>query len=113
MSFTTLKINKEFLRAYGRGKSYVEPEVVVYILNNGLDTVRMGITTGKKIGCAVKRNRARRLINAAWRNCYPDADAVGKDIVFVARTRILRKSSTEVEDTLRRVFKSAGILKSL
>lgn len=112
MSFTTLKINKEFLRAYGRGKSFVEPEIVVYILNNNRNTVRIGITTGKKIGCAVKRNRARRLINAAWRNCYPDINAVGKDIVFVARTRILKRSGIEVEETLRRVFKNADMLKS-
>ena len=110
MSFTTLKLNKEFLRAYGRGKSFVEPCVVVYILNNRENSLRIGVTTGKKIGCAVKRNRAKRLIMSAFRNCLPEIKEQGKDIVFVARARILKMNGIQVEDALRRVFKKSGIL---
>lgn len=112
MSFKTLKINKEFLRVYGRGKSYVDPCIVVYILNNRQNDVRIGITTGKKLGCAVNRNRARRLIMAAWRNCYSEIIDKNKDIIFVARTRILKCTSYDVERALRRIFIKHGLIKN-
>ena len=40
----------------------VSPVVVTYVLKNRAGTVRVGITTSKKIGGAVQRNRARRVI---------------------------------------------------
>ena len=44
----------------------------------------MGITTGKKIGNAVKRNRARRIIREAVRALLPEMRS-GFDIILVAR----------------------------
>lgn len=111
MKYSTLKLNKEFRRLYGRGKSFVQPSVVIYILKNKYDEPRIGITTGKKIGCAVKRNRARRLITAAWHSCIDDLTVKNLDIVFVARTRIIDMKSTEVEGAIRRAFQKAGVIK--
>lgn len=110
MKFSTLKLNKEFRRLYGRGKSFVCPMVVVYILKNNLNYTRIGITTGKKIGGAVARNRARRLIMASWRNCFKDLKEKNLDIVFVARPRILSVKSTDVERALKDAFVKAGVL---
>lgn len=112
MFFNTLKLNKEFLRAYGRGKSYVEPSVVAYIVNNRQNGIRIGITTGKKLGCAVQRNRAKRLITAAWRSCCTEISGCNKDIVFVARPRILKLNSIEVENSLRQIFIKSGLIKN-
>ena len=57
--------------------------------------VRLGITAGKKIGTAVSRNRAKRVITAAFDACVPHVPT-GYDFVVVARTRILNTKSTEV-----------------
>lgn len=55
--FTTLKENKDFRRLYHRGKSYVSPVLVTYVMKNRKAGLRIGFTTSKKIGIAVQRNR--------------------------------------------------------
>ncbi len=104
----TLKLNKEFRRLYGRGKSAVSPVLVVYALRNRSGRCRIGITTGKKIGNAVKRNRARRVILAAARTVLPEVEG-GYDLVFVARGKTPFVKSTEVARQMRRQLKAAGV----
>ena len=47
--FTTLKENKDFRRLYHRGKSYVSPVLVTYVMKNRKAGLRIGFTTSKKI----------------------------------------------------------------
>lgn len=91
----TLNQNKDFRRLYGRGKCFASPALVTYVAKNRKGFCRVGITASKKIGNAVQRNRARRVIMAAWRAALPDTTG-GFDIVFVARARTRLLSSTEV-----------------
>ena len=67
-SFVSLNLNKDFLRLYHRGNSCAKPALVVYAMKNRTGLCRAGITTSKKIGHAVARNRARRVIRAALQN---------------------------------------------
>lgn len=106
----TLKLNKEFRRAYGRGKSFVSPMLVTYVVPNRLGCVRIGITAGKKIGGAVQRNRAKRVIMAAFLACR-DKVSGGADVVFVARQRILHSKSTDCLRTMRQHLTTAGLLR--
>lgn len=106
----TLKENREFRRAYSRGKSYVSPDLVTYIIKNNNNNLRIGITTGKKIGKAVERNRSRRIIRAAY---YQISDHIlkGYDIVFVARTKTPFRKSTDILKSMTKHLKEAGLLK--
>ena len=104
----TLKLNKEFRRLYGRGKSAASPVLVVYALRNRSGRCRIGITTGKKIGNAVKRNRARRVILAAARTVLPEVEG-GYDLVFVARGKTPFAKSKVVERELRLQLKGDGV----
>ena len=106
--FEKLKINKEFRRVYGRGKSYLSPYIVSYVMKTRGEKVRIGITVSKKIGSAVMRNRAKRLITAAFRQCLPNISS-GCDIVFVARSRILTAKSYEVAAAIKSHMKAAGV----
>ena len=108
-SFTKLKLNKDFRRAYGRGKSFVHPAIVTYVVKTKTPGCHIGITTGKKLGCAVKRNRARRIITAAFRECLPDIERQC-DIVFVARARILKLKSTDLYPVIYSHLKEAGVM---
>ncbi len=108
MKITKIKENYLFRRAYNRAKSYVGPFAVIYIMNNRGLGVRLGITTGKKIGKAVCRNRARRVITAAFRECLPSISG-NFDIVIVARPRILTAKSTAVGESFKKLFKTAEI----
>lgn len=87
-SMVTLKLNKEFKRAYYRGRFRSSPVLTSYLIPNGRGINRVGITTPKKMGNAVARSRARRVIRAAYvsvreRLSFPQ----GYDLVFVARDK--------------------------
>ena len=71
MRYRPITRNKEFSRAYARGKSYVHPKLVMYVIKNRVGHTRVGLTATKKVGCAVERNRARRVIRAALIMCCP------------------------------------------
>lgn len=91
----TLTRNKDFLTLYQRGKTIVSPHVVLYVRKNRLGYNRLGITAGKKVGNAVQRNRAKRVIRAAYRDALPQLPQ-GIDLVIVARAAICEIRSTEL-----------------
>ena len=76
--YRPIRRNSEYGRVYARGKSYVNPALVLYVLKTRGKKTRVGLTATKKIGHAVQRNRARRVIP-------PICGAA-----VMARTRILR-----------------------
>ncbi len=102
MLFTTIiKSNKDFMKVYKKGRFSANSLITVYFLPNRSPYNRIGITTSKKIGNAVQRNRARRIIRAAYRNTeklFP----IGFDIIFVARTDILNAKSTNIETFIKK-----------
>ena len=107
-NFEKLKSNGDFRRLYGRGKSYVAPQFVTYAMKRRGDRIRLGVTAGKKVGGAVQRNRAKRVITAAFRECLPGIRP-GNDFVIVARTRILQVKSTDVAATLKKQLIAANL----
>lgn len=102
--------NNDFRRIYARGKSYVSPLVVVYALKNRTKNVRVGITTSKKVGNAVQRNRSRRVIREAFRALAPRVRP-GFDLVLVARGKTPYEKSTDVRRQLERQLQAAGLLR--
>ncbi len=107
----SLTRNSDFRRAYTKGKSVVTPLVVVYLTRNRVKARRVGITTSKKIGNAVQRNRARRVIREAYRGLAPRVKR-GFDLVLVARGRTPFVKSTDVERALEKALAQAGALTS-
>lgn len=104
-----LNQNKEFRTLYYRGKSRVAPVLVTYVRKNRLGICRVGITTGKKLGRAVDRNRCRRLIREAYRLLSPSV--LGSwDIVFVARTRTVSASMWQVKTAMEHHFRELSLL---
>ena len=97
-------------RIYARGKSYVSPLELVYALKNRTKNVRVGITTSKKVGNAVQRNRSRRVIREAFRALAPRVRP-GFDLVLVARGKTPYVKSTDVRRQLERQLQAAGLLR--
>lgn len=102
--------NNNFRRAYAKGKSFVSPVLVTYVMKNRVHCVRVGITTSKKIGNAVLRNRSRRVIREAARQVVPTIEG-GYDLIFVARGKTPYVKTTDVLLAMKKHLKESGIVK--
>lgn len=107
--FITLKENRDFRRLYRQPLSFVGPALVVYFKENRAGFSRLGITAGKKLGSAVDRNRAKRVIRLAYRELLPDFNK-NVDMVIVARKKATFIKSQEAVEELRGLLKKAGII---
>ncbi len=105
----TIKTNIDFRRAYMRGRSYTNPALVIYVIKNHAGLCRIGITASKKIGNAVQRNRARRVIREAFR-MIDSPIKESYDIVFVARTKTVFRKSTDIHSIMCSMLADAGLI---
>ena len=101
--------NYLFGRMYRRGKSAVTPWIAVYYMKNRLTENRLGITASKKIGGAVERNRARRIIKEAYRLTEAQIKS-GYDIVIVARKKAVYANMWEVRKSLLAALRGFSLL---
>ena len=108
MKVRTLARNGDFARAYKRGKSYVHPHIVLYVNKNRAGETRVGITCSKKVGNAVVRNRAKRVIRSALAAALPESCG-GVDLVFVARGRTPHLKSWQLAQTVQKLLAQAGL----
>ncbi|MCK5270862.1 MAG: ribonuclease P protein component, partial [Sedimentisphaerales bacterium] len=71
--------------------------IVVYARPNRLAHSRVGVSVGKRLGPAVRRNRYKRTLREAFRLLQPELP-IGYDFILIPRpiekatTRIYRKS---------------------
>lgn len=108
MRYRPICKNREFSRVYTRGKSFVHPQVVLYVCKNRLGYTRVGLTATKKVGHAVVRNRARRVMRAALTEHLPE-NIGGYDVILVARGQTARLKSTQLEKTISKLLAKAGL----
>ncbi len=107
---TKINKNRDYKKIYSRGKSMASPVVVTYLLKSKLPAVRFGITTSKKIGNAVKRNRARRIIRAAFAELKNKVKN-GYDLIFVARSKTCFVKTQDVLKDMKIHLEKFGALK--
>ena len=107
-------------KAFQRGKRIVGKYVAVYVLRdlaaNKLKNAhpqkifvnRLGLSVSKKIGGAVERNRAKRVIRAAY-DSVKENIKTGNLIVISPRTSILSAKSQDVAKELTSAFIELGL----
>ena len=106
----SIKLNSDFKRLYYKGGCVGSDILVVYYKKNSLRCNRLGITVGKKVGGAVVRNRAKRLIRESYR-LIEEEISQSYDIVIVCRSKIADADYKMVSGTLLRLFKKSKLLK--
>jgi len=106
----SIKENRTFRRLYSKGKRIVSPLFILYVMPNRSEKQRLGITVSKKIGKAVERNRAKRIIREAFRLTKSELKP-GFDIIFVARASTVSSTSTQIKKEMNRCFTAVGLFR--
>lgn len=109
MKFKAIAKNREFLKGYKKGQSFVSPLIVTYVLKNRYGYTRIGITASKKTGNAVKRNRSRRVIRESLRSLNMDMTQ-SVDIILVARGKTPFVKCDKVAQQLKIHLQQSGLL---
>jgi len=104
-----LKRPGEFARAKAAGRRLVCGCLIANVLPRPPGRAsRLGVVTSKKIGNAVARSRARRLLRECFR-LHQRELARAVDLVLVARPSIAGKKLADVEIDLLRVLRQARL----
>jgi ribonuclease P protein component len=88
----------EFQQIYDRGVRIRGRFSTVFTLPNALGFGRLGIAATKKLGSAVERNRAKRLIREVFRR---NKIAPGFDVVVVPKRELLDAGLSALENDYR------------
>ena len=107
--FETLSSNRDFSRVYNKHQSKADRYMVMYILENGSDTLRLGVSVSKKVGNSIVRHRLARLIRESFR-LNSKSIMKGYDIVFVARNNLKGKGFYETQKSMLHLLKASSVL---
>ncbi|RJQ27408.1 MAG: ribonuclease P protein component [Peptococcaceae bacterium] len=97
--FNILKKRRDFRKTYAGGKVVADGHLVIYYKANNLGISRFGFSVSKKVGCAVKRNKVRRILKEICRK-NQEKFLNGRDYVIVSRPGIVGKSYQKVSEIL-------------
>ena len=88
----------DFQAAYDKGSRVGGRFMTIFRLNGRSDGARLGIAASRKLGGAVDRNRAKRLIRELFRHHKPAGPI---DVVIVPRRELLEASYALLEAEYR------------
>ena len=103
----TIKSKSDFERVFSRGKRLNDPLLRVRVAR-GEDGApgRVAFVAPKRLGNAVFRNRCKRVLREAARECALPRD--GFDVILLATDRTHDCSPDQVAVPLRRLLRKAG-----
>ncbi len=91
------------------GRAFPNHYLVTLTVPNAQDNSRIAVVAGKRVGNAVRRNRAKRMIREIIRSQAQQIPA-GMDMMIIARQPIadatFKQLSTAFEKTLKRLNKA-------
>jgi ribonuclease P protein component len=99
---------QDFAAIQGHGTTRSHPMFTVRFLRTDLDTTRVGLSTGRRLGGAVVRNRIRRRLREVLRVMAPSFRP-GWDVLIIARPAIVEADHQALVDAVSRVLVRGGV----
>jgi len=105
----TLSKRSDFVAA-SKAEKYVGKSIIVQARPNYLQTIRVGYTASKRVGNAVKRNRAKRRMRAAVVETLAFYGTSGTDYVLIGRAQTTCNTKfEELKDELICAFENLNV----
>ena len=104
LSFTAdsrLRRRSEFQRVFETGSRSQGRYLTMVVAANGTTRARVGIVASRKLGDAVRRNRAKRLIREVFRKTPSPTGGQGVDIVVIPRRELFDAAYASLETDFR------------
>jgi ribonuclease P protein component len=95
--------DSDFKKMRTRGRKWQSASFIALSLPAKYAEARFGVIVSSKIGKAVIRKRASRILRAAYAETR--SLATGQDLVLIARPYIKHKTSQQIAGEMRRMFK--------
>ncbi len=99
-----MRLRREYQRAQKSGLRVHSAHFVFVLMGNESGVFRLGLVVSRKVGCAVERNRAKRLLRQCFRTWEKPLEG-GVDLVIIAKPGAGDLALPEVRDQWRNVWK--------
>jgi ribonuclease P protein component len=100
---------QDFSAIQERGTSRSHPLLTVRSLRTDLETTRFALSTSRRLGGAVVRNRVRRRLRGALRVMAPSFQR-GWDVLIIARPALVEADHDALVGALRRLLSRSGVI---
>jgi len=104
-----LRKTADFERVRRSGKSFAHPLIVLVVCANEGDSLQIGVTAGRRLGNAVRRNRMKRLMRAAIQ-AHLSGIRPGHDLLLIARLPMVEASFVEIHSAIQKLLGRADLL---
>ena len=100
---------EDFAALQGQGTVRSNPLLVIRVRRTDLEETRFGLSTGRKLGGAVVRNRIRRRLREALRVMAPSLQP-GWDVLIIARPPVIAANHEDLAVALQNLLRRGGVL---
>jgi ribonuclease P protein component len=107
-----LRSNRDFKRTYARGRSFVNPLLVLYVLPVRVEDRLIGFSISKKLGGSVVRNRIKRRLREVWRERANELKP-GFHAILVGRSRLKEADFATMEAAVDALLRQAKLKREM